>query len=257
MNLIAIPALIDNYIWLLHNKKGECLIVDPGDATPVLHILSNYQLKLTSILLTHHHPDHVKGVKLLSQYFPVTIYGPQETFKQCANIIVKKGDFLVLLEKKFAVLSFPGHTLGHIGFYSYPWLFCGDTVFSAGCGRIFEGTTKQMYESFQEVNQLSSHTLICCAHEYTLTNLAFASSLLPKDRIISSYQRHVTILRNKKKPSLPTKLSLERLINPFFRCHDINLHQAINFSPLLGCEWLVFDYLRQKRDNFRGNSSQK
>ncbi|WP_101626783.1 hydroxyacylglutathione hydrolase, partial [Candidatus Palibaumannia cicadellinicola] len=254
MNLISISSLKDNYIWLLHNDYRECIVIDPGEATSVLQQLSINKLKLTSILLTHHHDDHVSGVFTLLQYFPVSVYGPQETISKGANIIIKNNDNIILLNKPFKVLSLPGHTLGHIGYYSNPWLFCGDTVFSAGCGRIFEGTFQQMYESCQKINKLPTNTLICSGHEYTLVNLAFALLLLPEDNIISDYQRHVKQLINQNKSSLPTTLGLERLINVFFRCHDILLQKAINTYPRLGEEWKVFAILRKKRDTFSINN---
>ncbi|WP_038498942.1 hydroxyacylglutathione hydrolase [Candidatus Palibaumannia cicadellinicola] len=253
MNLISISALTDNYIWILYNDHQECLVIDPGEAIPVLQTLSTNKLRLTSILLTHHHDDHVCGVPMLLQYFPVSVYGPQETIKQGANIILKEGDNITLLDINFDILSFPGHTLGHIGYYSDPWLFCGDTIFSAGCGKIFEGTPKQMYESCQKINKLSPNTLICSGHEYTLVNLAFAASLLPDNNVINSYQLDMQQLIIQKKQIQPSTLYLERLINPFFLCHDLNLQKAINFYPKLGETWKVFSIVRQKRDQFKLN----
>ncbi|AKZ66011.1 hydroxyacylglutathione hydrolase [Candidatus Palibaumannia cicadellinicola] len=250
MNLIRIVALQNNYIWILYNSNRECIVIDPSEAAPVLQVLKKYQFKLTNILLTHHHHDHVNGVPILLKNFFVPVYGPYETVGKGTNIIVTEGDSIILLEKKFNVFYFPGHTLGHIGFYSDPWLFCGDTVFSAGCGRIFEGTPKQMYDSFQKINKLPLHTIICCAHEYTLVNIAFANYLLPKDKAISSYQSHVKQLLAKNKNLSPTTLGLERIINIFFRCHDCYVQNVIKFYPLLGEEWRVFAILRKKRDQF-------
>ncbi|MCR3755800.1 MAG: hydroxyacylglutathione hydrolase GloB [Sodalis sp. Psp] len=250
MNLISIPALADNYIWLLYNDKRQCLVVDPGEAAPVLKVLSDRHLTPVAIFLTHHHYDHVGGVAEFQRYFPVPVYGPEETCDKSATQIVSEGDSLIVLDQTFRILAFPGHTLGHIGFYGAPWLFCGDTVFSAGCGRLFEGTPKQMYTSLQKINQFPSETLICAAHEYTLSNLQFASFLLPRDKIIAGYQSKIKQLRLRNQPSLPTTLHLERLINLFLRCHDIDLQKKLNTYSSPGEEWNVFAALREKKDKF-------
>ncbi|AHF73248.1 Hydroxyacylglutathione hydrolase [Candidatus Sodalis pierantonius str. SOPE] len=250
MNLISIPALADNYIWLLHNDDSQCLVVDPGEAAPVLQALADRHLIPVAILLTHHHHDHVGGVAELLRHFPVPVYGPEETRAKGSTRIVNEGDTLTLLGHTFSIMALPGHTLGHIGFYGAPWLFSGDTVFSAGCGRLFEGTPKQMYASFQKVNQLPPDTLICAAHEYTSSNLDFAAALLPQDSVITGYQREIKELRLKNQPSLPTTLHLERQINLFLRCHDIDLQNKLNAHPASGEEWRVFAALREKKDHF-------
>lgn len=250
MNLISIPALADNYIWLLHNDDRQCLVVDPGEAAPVLQALADHHLTPVAMLLTHHHQDHVGGVAELLQHFPAPVYGPEETRTKGASQIVNEGDSLTLLSHTFSIMALPGHTLGHIGFYSAPWLFCGDTVFSACCGRLFEGTPKQMYESFQKVNLLPSDTLICAAHEYTLNNLNFAAALLPEDNVIAGYQHKISELRLKNQPSLPSTLHLERQINLFLRCHDVDLQNKLNAHSVPDEEWRVFAALRAKKDHF-------
>ncbi|KYP97370.1 hydroxyacylglutathione hydrolase [Sodalis-like endosymbiont of Proechinophthirus fluctus] len=250
MNLISIPALVDNYIWLLHNDDSQCLVVDPGEAAPVLQALAERHLIPIAILLTHHHHDHVGGVFELLRHFPVPVYGPEETHAKGATRIVNEGDTLTLLDHTFSIMALPGHTLGHIGFYGAPWLFSGDTIFSAGCGRLFEGTPKQMYESFHKVNQLPPDTLICAAHEYTSRNLDFATALLPQDSVITDYQREIKELRLKNQPSLPTTLHLERQINLFLRYHHIDLQKKLNVHPYSGEEWLIFAALREKKDHF-------
>ncbi len=250
MNLISIPAFQDNYIWLLQNDQQECIIVDPGEAEPVFAALAERHLTLKAILLTHHHHDHVGGVPALLARFDVPVYGPRETAGKGAGHIVGEGDTVQVLDMAFSVLAFPGHTLGHVGFYSAPYLFCGDTVFSAGCGRLFEGTPKQMYESFQKVKQLPPDTLICAAHEYTLANLAFARAILPQDPEIVAHERKIKQLRAKNQASLPTTLHLEGKINLFLRCHDVDLQNKLDPHHALDEEWRIFALLREKKDHF-------
>lgn len=249
MNLISIPALQDNYIWILHDEQNRCLIVDPGEADPVLAAIKQHGWQPHAILLTHHHGDHVDGVKKLCATFPdLVVYGPQETQDKGATTIVSEGDKVAILGCEFSVIFTPGHTLGHISYYSSPYLFSGDTIFSAGCGRLFEGTAEQMYESFQKLNDLPADTIICAAHEYTLSNLNFARTILPEDSVINAYYREIKELRAKNGSSLPTKLAHERQINLFLRTQDADLQRAIGFDVPLQHPWDVFALLRQKKD---------
>lgn len=253
VKLIKVSALKDNYIWFLYNHNNECIIIDAGDHIPVLNTINKLQLSPVAFLLTHHHYDHVGGIKKLIQYYSVPVYGPKETSNQGTNRVVDENDKLILLNHTFDILALPGHTMGHIGFYSKPWLFCGDTMFSAGCGRIFEGTYKQMYTSLQKINNLPSDTLICTAHEYTLTNINFAVSILPGDKIINSYHRRIIKLRLNNQSTVPTTLNLERQINIFLRCNDINLQKSLYYNCPPEEEWLIFTKLRNKKDNFQLN----
>lgn len=251
MNLISIPAFQDNYIWLLGNQHGHCIIVDPGEAAPVLAALTHRQLIPDAILLTHHHRDHVGGVAEIVAHYPgLAVYGPQETASKGANHQISDGEILNIGGRQYTTMAVPGHTLGHVAFYSEPYLFCGDTIFSAGCGRLFEGTAEQMYHSFQRLAQLPDETLICCAHEYTLSNLKFARAILPQDRQIETYQQQVERLRAKGQPSVPIMLQLERKINLFLRCHDINLQKEIGFNSPPHHLHSVFSELRLRKDAF-------
>lgn len=251
MNLTSIPAFQDNYIWVLHNQQRQCLIVDPGEASPILAAIDDNQWIPVAILLTHHHHDHVGGVASLVEKYPhLSVYGPQETEDKGATQIVNEGDSLRVLEMDWQVIYTPGHTLGHISYFSFPYLFCGDTMFSGGCGRLFEGTPEQMHESFQKLSALPDDTLVCCAHEYTLSNMKFAHAVLPQDQEIERYYREIKELRAKNGISLPTKLAKERKINVFLRTQDNEIQEQLGFDTPPQHLWQVFASLREKKDTF-------
>jgi hydroxyacylglutathione hydrolase len=251
MNLNSIPAFQDNYIWVLSEDDGRCLIVDPGEAAPVLRAIEEHQWQPEAILLTHHHNDHVGGVQALRDAFPdVVVYGPAETQHKGTTQVVAEGDTVTVLGEDFSVFATPGHTLGHICFFSFPYLFCGDTLFSGGCGRLFEGTATQMYQSFCKINALPDDTVICCAHEYTLGNMKFAVSVLPQDAEVQEYYKKVSELRAKNEKTLPVILKNERKINLFLRTEDADLIEVINQESLLQHPEERFAWLRAKKDAF-------
>lgn len=251
MNLISIPAFQDNYIWVLTNDEGRCIIVDPGEAEPVLNAIEDNQWQPEAILLTHHHRDHVGGVAALRAKFPhLEVYGPAETQDKGVTHVVEDGEKIVILMLEFSVIATPGHTSGHISFFSFPYLFCGDTMFSGGCGRLFEGTPTQMYQSFQKINALPDDTLICCAHEYTLANMKFSRHILPEDRAIEDYYLKVKELRAKQQNTLPVTLKNERKTNLFLRTNDIDLINKINEETNMQQPEDRFAWLRAKKDVF-------
>ncbi|WP_457949119.1 hydroxyacylglutathione hydrolase [Enterobacter mori] len=252
MNLISIPAFQDNYIWVLVDDDRRCIIVDPGESTPVLQAIEENGWHPQAILLTHHHNDHVGGVPDLVAAFPhLVVYGPAETQDKGTTQVVEEGQNILILGYDFSVFATPGHTSGHLCFYSKPYLFCGDTLFSGGCGRLFEGTPTQMYQSLQKINALPDDTLICCAHEYTLGNMKFSASILPDDLAILDYYQKVKELRAKNQNTLPVTLKNEREINLFLRTDDIDLINKINQETKLQQPEQRFAWLRSKKDNFR------
>jgi hydroxyacylglutathione hydrolase len=221
--LLPIPAFSDNYIWLFA-QDGEAWVVDPGEAPPVLEALKSLELTLAGILVTHHHGDHTGGIKALRENFPVPVFGPENSpAAELINNPLSHGESIKIGTCQFLVISIPGHTLDHIAYYSAAEkiLFCGDTLFSAGCGRVFEGTYEQMYQSLLKLAALPDDTRVCCAHEYTLSNLRFAIATEPSNRDIVKYKELCDDLREKELPTLPTSIGLEKRINPFLRCKDL------------------------------------
>jgi len=252
IQISALPAFTDNYIWLLQDPHTQrCAVVDPGDATPVLAWLKqNPQWALSDILITHHHHDHVGGVEQLKRVTNAKVYGPANENIPARDVALQDNDRISVLGLDFDVYSVPGHTLGHIAFYPQGLLFCGDTLFSGGCGRLFEGTPEQMYQSLQKINALPAETVICCAHEYTLGNMKFAASVLPEDRAIQDYYQKVKELRAKNQKTLPTTLKKEREINIFLRTQDTDLIDVINKETKLQQANARFGWLRSKKYNF-------
>ncbi|AMO56663.1 hypothetical protein GZ77_03305 [Endozoicomonas montiporae] len=223
LQIEAIKAFSDNYIWLLtHSATKDCFVVDPGDADPVLQTLAARGLNLTGVLITHHHADHVGGLKQLTQQFALKVYGPANSSINHLTTTLNDGDCIDVLGHSFQVFSVPGHTLDHIAYYDDQQftLFCGDTLFSAGCGRLFEGTPEQMFASLNKFRQLPDITQVFCAHEYTASNLKFARAVEPDNEDIAEYTHRVIQLRNHDIPTIPTSIGLEKRVNPFLRTND-------------------------------------
>lgn len=221
MKVFAIPIFQDNYVWVLH-QGPEAAVVDPGDAAPVQEALAARGLDLRAILITHWHPDHIGGLPALSAEHRVPVYGPLAEAERIPGLTrtLRGGDSIEVLGARFEVLDLAGHTLGHIGYRSGDVLLCGDTLFSAGCGRLFEGTPEQMWASLSRLAALPPETRVFCTHEYTLANLAFAQALEPDNPDIRAHLTAVKDLRAAGQPSLPSQIALERRINPFLRCRD-------------------------------------
>jgi len=221
--LTPIPAFSDNYIWLLQ-RGDRALIVDPGQAEPVLDALQAQRLTLDAILLTHHHHDHVGGVEPLRAQTGAVVVGPAAERLPVCDQRVAQGDtvHLATLNLRLSVLDIPGHTAGHIGFFCdiagfAPLLFCGDTLFAAGCGRLFEGTPAQMLDSLGKLVHFPQDTRICCAHEYTLSNLRWALQVEPDNPMLQSRWDWARKTRDAGLPTLPSTLALELQTNPFLR----------------------------------------
>jgi hydroxyacylglutathione hydrolase len=257
MNLLPLPAFSDNYIWLLHNGK-QAVVVDPGDAAPVQAALQTHGLQLQAILVTHHHADHVGGVNALREATGALVYGPAFEVLPEPVIRVDADTTLELLGLHWKVLDVPGHTAGHIAWFCEPHgqapvVFCGDTLFSGGCGRLFEGTPQQMHDSLQKLAQLEPHTRVACAHEYTLSNLKFACAVEPSNTTLLQYRAHCEALRQQQRPTLPSTLEQELAINPFLRC-DVKevVQSAQRFRPDLHPEnpASVFAALREWKNAF-------
>ena len=220
-SIIPIPAFRDNYIWALRSGD-QAAVVDPGDAAPVLAWLDEQRLRLTAILATHHHPDHVGGVPALRERFDVPVFGPaHESIPQRTHPL-EEGDRVAVpgIDLLLSVFDIPGHTVGHIAFYTMPpepLLFCGDTLFAAGCGRLFEGTAEQMWTSLSKLAALDQNTLVYCGHEYTLANLRFAQAVEPANRDIEARVVNERNKRERGEPTLPSTIGAERATNPFVR----------------------------------------
>lgn len=256
MKLVALPAFTDNYIWLLHDDQ-HALVVDPGSAHEVLEWLVQHPgIALDHILVTHHHGDHTGGIKQLLNATAAKVHAPASEPANYPHHAVREGDDLLWQGAHLHVLQVPGHTAGHIAWIANipgqdPILFCGDTLFSAGCGRLFEGTAAQMHASLQKLAHLPSQTRVCPAHEYTLSNLRFAQTVEPENTDIARHTIHCQSLRANDRPTLPSTIGLELQINPFLRVQQPAVRQsALQRTPQLNSDTEVFATLREWKNEF-------
>jgi hydroxyacylglutathione hydrolase len=260
MKLVALPAFTDNYIWMIHDGR-QALVVDPGDATPVLAHLQAHGLALTAILVTHHHMDHIGGLTALQSHLQGPVWGPADCGPVALSHPVDEGQRLAWNGLDIEVWHTPGHTANHLSYRAQVpldgqgtrhLLWCGDTLFSAGCGRIFDGTAVELHASLQRIAGLPDDTLVCCTHEYTAANLAFAVAAEPDNLQVLAAQQRAWALRAAGHPTLPTPLGEERQINPFLRTSEPTVvqqarhHGAPDDLPLS-----VFTALRLWKNEFK------
>jgi len=257
LNVRPVRAFSDNYVWLIEspNRPAAAVAVDPGEAAPVIAELERRNLRLAAILLTHHHPDHIGGVPELLRLGDVPVIGPEDERIPHRTLTVHGQERCELsdLGLSFEILQVPGHTVSHIAFWGHGAVFCGDTLFSAGCGRMFEGTPKQMNASLNRLRELPPETQVFCGHEYTAANLRFALTVEPINSAALEYQESVQRIRELGEPSLPSTLNLEIRVNPFLRCDKPAVRAAAEAHAGKSLEdpAEVFGVLRAWKDRFR------
>ena len=240
LELLPLPAFNDNYIWMVHDGR-HAAVVDPGDAEPVRQALQARGLRLSSILVTHHHPDHIGGVDALRDVLDGPVWSPKSERTPEPRMEVTGGQTVEVLGHPVEVIDVPGHTAGHVAYVMTvpdqdPILFCGDTLFSAGCGRLFEGSPEQMHRSLTALSRLPGRTRVCCAHEYTLSNLRFARMAEPDNEVLRAHEALCVEKRQRGVPTLPSSIELERRINPFLRCGEPQVRQSAIQQGALGTD---------------------
>ena len=252
-NIEAIPAFSDNYIWILV-KGNSAAVVDPGDGSVVESFLSKNNLSLESILITHHHFDHTGGITDLASKWNPKVYGPKGGHIKGIDSELTENSKITILDTEFHIFETPGHTLDHIAYYSKDIgsLFCGDTLFSGGCGRLFEGTPLQMFDSLKKFSDLPEETKVYCTHEYTLSNLTFALEVEPNNVDLKKYFEKVSSLRDSNQISLPSSILLENKINPFLRTSVSQVKEnAENYAKKQNLQPAeVLAAIRDWKDNF-------
>jgi hydroxyacylglutathione hydrolase len=257
VSVLTVPAFKDNYLWLIHDGRNAAA-VDPGDAAPILAALQEHGLTLTAILLTHHHADHIGGVPGLLARFQVPVFGPSHDGIAAVTVPLEEGARIDVpgLDLSLQVLDVPGHTRGHIAYFrdgAEPWVFCGDTLFAGGCGRLFEGSPEQMVDSLGKLAALPDATKVFCAHEYTLSNLRFASAVEPGNAALRTRVAADSATRERGQPTVPSTIGLERATNPFLRYREPEIAaQLREAGKLRGGEppVAVFAALREWKNTF-------
>lgn len=254
MRVHTLHAFNDNYIWAIEIRPGRFAVVDPGQARPVLDFLQAEGGELAAILVTHHHPDHVSGIEALLAQQAVPVYGPATEAVPGMDHPLREGDRVVLDELELETLDVPGHTRGHIAFVADGALFCGDTLFTGGCGRLFEGTPEQMQASLAKLRALGDDTMVYCGHEYTLDNLAFAKMAEPQNAAVLQRLEAVRSLRERGLPAVPSTLAEEKRTNPFLRWDDPEVKAAAERyrGHALDTDWEVFAAVRDWKDELDG-----
>ncbi len=260
LEIVPIRAFADNYLWLFRPLNSlEACVVDPGDPAPVQRYLEEQGLRLSAILVTHHHRDHTGGVAELAQQYSAPVYGPYSERIPSISHPLKDGDSIQVLGARFQVMAVPGHTLDHIAYYcpdplyqDKPVLFCGDTLFAGGCGRVFEGTLPMMHASLSRLAALPPETQVFCAHEYTLANLRFAQAVTPDSAALAARISLEQQRRAQDVPTVPTSIGMELATNPFLRCGEAELVSAAQerASQPLGDPAAVFGVIRAWKDGF-------
>ena len=247
----SIQALEDNYIWLIQLDERRAAVIDPGESAPVVHRLNQLGLELDAILITHKCWDHVGGTQALSQQYKAPVYGPANEPIPHRTDPLSEGQLIQLGEVSLQVMEVPGHTSGHIAFYGNGWLFSGDTLFGAGCGRLHDGTMEQLFHSLTRLKALPPATLNYCAHEYTIANLNFALQVEPDNLATRQRMSETQAIRKRGLPSLPSTLAVELQTNPFLRCHMPQVIESVekHTRQPLQSEFEVFRALRLWKNN--------
>lgn len=250
MFLKAIPVLKDNYAWVIYNKSYHCIIVDPGQSDIIIQFIEKNKLIPIAILLTHNHSDHVNGIKeIKKRYSKISIFSPRDVKKNKLNKTITKYNKIRILNKEILNFHTPGHTSEHVAYYIKPYMFCGDTLFSGGCGRVYNKQYLKLFNSIKLISSFPRETLLCCGHEYTLSNIIFSMSILPNDKNIQMYYKKIKQIISSNKPTLPVYLYHEKLINLFLRTDQNVVKKAIN-SKITDTPLDIFIKLRLKKDHF-------